>query len=431
MEGIVVPPHKTKKPGHGSVLNGKKLGSSSAEDLADVEDKEVLDAEQGSILMGVIRQLSKGMDLHRVTLPTFVLEPRSMLERITDFFAHPDLLQLAVEARDPVSRFLGVVRYFLAGWHIKPKGVRKPYNPVLGEIFRCRWDLDDGTQGYYVAEQTSHHPPMSSFYYAQPANHIQIQGELSPRSKFLGNSAATIMQGGSTISFPGKWDGEEYEISMPNVYARGILFGTMYLELGDQVVIRCAKTDLVAEVEFTVKGFFSGTYNGLKGKVKRASSGEVLYTIGGKWSNQITLTPAAKKSSPIVWFDAATAHVHPKIVLPPAEQDEFESRRLWGKVTEAILAGRMDAATDEKSHIEDAQRNNLRTRQADGVEWVPRFFSREGGPYHAFHAVKHLDWRDTQQVQANLEKAIWSPPTGIHLRFWQAMQRRSMSISAA
>ena len=32
------------------------------------------------------------MDLSKVTLPTFVLEPRSMLERITDFMAHPDLI---------------------------------------------------------------------------------------------------------------------------------------------------------------------------------------------------------------------------------------------------------------------------------------------------------------------------------------------------
>ena len=52
-----------------------------------------------------------------------------------------------------------MLRYYLAGWHIKPKGVKKPwvllasvlpstvltcyrhrYNPVLGEIFRCRYD---------------------------------------------------------------------------------------------------------------------------------------------------------------------------------------------------------------------------------------------------------------------------------------------------
>lgn len=27
------------------------------------------------------------------------------------------------------------------------------YNPVLGEFFRCRYDYDDGTQGFYIAEQ--------------------------------------------------------------------------------------------------------------------------------------------------------------------------------------------------------------------------------------------------------------------------------------
>jgi hypothetical protein len=33
-----------------------------------------------------------GMDLSKVTFPTFVLEPRSMLERITDFMSHPELI---------------------------------------------------------------------------------------------------------------------------------------------------------------------------------------------------------------------------------------------------------------------------------------------------------------------------------------------------
>lgn len=56
------------------------------------EDTEVLDDGTRSILMGIISQLSKGMDLHRVTLPTFVLEPRSMLERITDFMSHPEII---------------------------------------------------------------------------------------------------------------------------------------------------------------------------------------------------------------------------------------------------------------------------------------------------------------------------------------------------
>jgi hypothetical protein len=46
-----------------------------------------------------------------------------------------------------------VLQYYLAGWHIKPKGVKKPYNPILGEFFRCRYEYADGTQGFYVSEQ--------------------------------------------------------------------------------------------------------------------------------------------------------------------------------------------------------------------------------------------------------------------------------------
>lgn len=77
-----------------SARSGSNSDPSSPEDYTAVDDtqKEVLDDEPRSILMGIVSQLSKGTDLHRVTLPTFVLEPRSMLERITDFMCHPDLI---------------------------------------------------------------------------------------------------------------------------------------------------------------------------------------------------------------------------------------------------------------------------------------------------------------------------------------------------
>jgi hypothetical protein len=132
------------------------------------------------------------MDLNKVTFPTFVLEPRSMLERITDFMSHPELvfgyvhvvflcsdsvvlliLCSADQEEQPEERFIRVLMYYISGWHVKPKGVKKPYvhwnrfhpmrnthdsrlgryNPVLGEFFRCRYDYSNGTRGYYIAEQ--------------------------------------------------------------------------------------------------------------------------------------------------------------------------------------------------------------------------------------------------------------------------------------
>jgi hypothetical protein len=34
----------------------------------------------------------------------------------------------------------------------------------------------------------------------------------------------------------------------------------------------------------------------------------------------------------------------------------------------------MDAATDAKCAVEDAQRHNAKVREDEGVEWRPRFF---------------------------------------------------------
>ncbi len=78
------------------------------------------------------------------------------------------------------------------------------YNPILGEFFRCRYDYPDGSHGFYIAEQVSHHPPVSAFYYVSPANHIVIMGELRPKSKFLGNSVSTNMEGENRVILLGK-----------------------------------------------------------------------------------------------------------------------------------------------------------------------------------------------------------------------------------
>ena len=48
-------------------------------------------AANKSMIMYMIGQVRIGMDLSRVTLPTFILEKRSLLEMYADFIAHPDL----------------------------------------------------------------------------------------------------------------------------------------------------------------------------------------------------------------------------------------------------------------------------------------------------------------------------------------------------
>jgi hypothetical protein len=71
-----------------SYLWGSSGNRSSTEDPktdpGSGED-EVVEPDQGNVLTHIISQLRPGADLSRVVLPTFILEPRSMLERITKY----------------------------------------------------------------------------------------------------------------------------------------------------------------------------------------------------------------------------------------------------------------------------------------------------------------------------------------------------------
>lgn len=52
------------------------------------------------------------------------------------------------DQKDPKERMVQVVKWYLSAFHAGRKGsvAKKPYNPILGEIFRCHWVLP-GTEG--------------------------------------------------------------------------------------------------------------------------------------------------------------------------------------------------------------------------------------------------------------------------------------------
>jgi len=180
------------------------------------------------------------------------------------------------------------------------------------------------------------------------------------------------MGGVSKIQFMNR-PGEDYLVTYPNIYARGILFGTMYVELGDTVTIKCANTNLSCDIEFKVKGFFTGTYNALSGKVRDDLNGQVLYNITGKWSETLYIQKPSSQNKD-VFFNVATSKLQPKIVEKEAKMNEFESRLLWSKVTKAIQSKNLDLATEEKSAIENNQRLIVKNRLAGGAKWESQFF---------------------------------------------------------
>lgn len=334
---------------------------------ANTDDQDEMDAGGQLILMGIIAQLRPGMDLSRITLPTFILELKLMLERITNQLQQPDLLLQAASATDPVERFVAVVRWYMLCWHIAPKAVKKPLNPVLGEYFTCYWDLADGARAYYVAEQVLHHPPELAYFYCVPQHRIRVDGLVVPKLRFLGNLTAAMMDGKTVLTL----GNEVYLLTQPNIYARGILVGKLKFELGDHMVIRCEQTGLEADIEFKVKGFISGTYDAIEGTVSK--DGQVLYDLSGKWNDVMYITEHGSSSREVL-FDTTKATPVPPTVRPLAAQGAFELRKLWHPTVEALHRRDHEEATAEKFKVEDQQRSDTKSRAESGVSWVPRLF---------------------------------------------------------
>ncbi|KAK4251251.1 hypothetical protein C7999DRAFT_37860 [Corynascus novoguineensis] len=393
MMGLV--PGRRRTISNASESRASSRSSGEATDTQE-DDTLVVEPDQGNVLSHIISQLRPGADLSRVVLPTFILEPRSMLERITNFMCHPEMLLPIPEIDDPVQRFVAVVKFYLSGWHIRPPGVKKPLNPVLGEIFSCYWKFPDNTRAYYIAEQTSHHPPKSSYFYMVPGHHIRVDGTLKPRSKFLGNSAASMMEGTAILTIlnrgadPSK--GERYILTQPNMYARGILFGKMKYELGDHSFVRCPETGLSADIDFKTKGWVSGTYNAIGGVIKNDHTGEILYELSGLWSEEMFLKDM-KTGHKEMFFNALKSKPTPPLCRPIEEQEERESQRLWAKTAQAVRERNHELATEEKTKVEEVQREEAAKRAQDGVEWHPRLFREvRGGPGGSEEGQEDLEW---------------------------------------
>lgn len=180
-------------------------------------------------------------------------------------------------------------------------------------------------------------------------------------------------------------------VTQPNMYARGILFGKMKYELGDHSFVRCPERGLEADIEFTNKGYFSGKDDAIKGFIRDNKSGKNLYELSGHWNGRMFIKDLTSgKQEPL--FDASHARETYPNARPLDEQDDGESQKLWLKVTRALKNRDQDVATDEKTRIEDQQREEAAKRGSD-EKWLPAHFRKvQGGPGGSEEGEENLDW---------------------------------------
>ncbi|XP_068242906.1 oxysterol-binding protein-related protein 9 isoform X3 [Palaemon carinicauda] len=344
----------------------------------------------GSVIHHLLSQVKIGMDLTKVVLPTFILERRSLLEMYADFFAHPDLFCSIADMTTPQDRMVQVVKWYLSAFHAgrKSEVCKKPYNPILGEVFKCYWEVPGVPPGEepvpdgpipwatsnnlsFVAEQVSHHPPISAFYAENKAKRISFCGHIWTKSKFLGLSICVNNIGQGCVSVM-DYD-EEYILNFPSGYGRSILT-VPWVELGGTCQITCSKTGYSGNIEFLTKPFYGGKKHRISAEIFNPGEKKPFLTVEGEWNGVMNSKWKDRDMDPERFVDTFSMGTVKKNVKPIIEQEPNESRCMWKEVTAGLKFNDIEHATASKFALEQKQREEAKERKESGVDWMPRLF---------------------------------------------------------
>jgi len=314
-------------------------------------------------------------DLSSLTAPPFILSPISLTEFPAYWGEHPHLFAAIVDGKTEEERALRVLKWFIStlkGQYTTRNDTmgseKKPLNPVLGETFLGHWpDINGRGRQTLVVEQVSHHPPITAYYLENASKGISLQGHNAQKTSFSSGSIIVKQIGHAilTVNLPsGKK--EKYLITLPRLRIDGLWYGSPYVELSETSYI-ASSTGFVSTIEYKGKGYFSGKYHSFKAQVFSPSSSRAAHTIEGQW------TTTSKDTHGVTFTDVTG----PKetISTPTLEEmGEWESRKLWEKVAKGIREADFDAASREKSKIENEQRQRRKDELAAGTPWKLKYF---------------------------------------------------------
>ena len=198
--------------------------------------KDIVEKQSG-IIKEVIAALTKCLwtgGVMSLSLPIRIFEPRSMLERITDWFSFaPILLTKAGGVGNKIEAFKYVVAFSVSALFRSSEQL-KSLNPMLGETYQCEWE--DGSKMYL--EHTCHTPPISHFYLKSSNGLFRVSGYVDMEmggimKTMLTNTMQIIPKGKITVYLP-ETD-QTISFQFPKITMGGALWGERYMYFSDHM----------------------------------------------------------------------------------------------------------------------------------------------------------------------------------------------------
>lgn len=337
-------------------------------------------------------------DLSSLTAPPFILSPTSLVEysqywsEHVDLLLEPNFIKQDESSKDPVelSRMIAVTKWFIST--LKSQycsrneslgGEKKPLNPFLGEIFVGKWEDTSADkklgETILVSEQVSHHPPITAYAVENKKNNTILEGYNGVKASMSATALNVRQFGHALLEYRNL--NENYLITLPPLHIEGILSFAPYVELEQKSYIQ-SSAGYYTVIEYSGKGYFSGKKNTFKARIFKSfkdskKKENALYTISGQWSEKSTIakgasTPSSSKDE--VFFDASNSKPQHLTVKPIEEQHPLESRKAWQSVAEAIVKGDYDLIHEEKTKLENDQRELRKKEEENNERWARRWF---------------------------------------------------------
>jgi len=341
-------------------------------------------------------------DLSSLTAPPFILSPVSLTEFPAYWCEHPELFSAIADGKTEEDRALAVTKWFIStlkGQYTSRNesmgSEKKPLNPVLGELFYGHWPPTDTNPSKtdLLVEQVSHHPPITAYVIrnytvdkkGSQKERVRLTGHNAQKTSFSGGSIIVRQIGHATLTVTLPSGGQEkYLITLPRLRIDGLWYGSPYIELTESSYIAQSTLDgkaggWVGSIEYKGKGYFSGKSHQFKAVLtppepsgsdhssSDAHHRRKTHCIEGTWHT------TSKMESGMTFHDVngPKTEVTAKSI---EEQGEWESRKLWSKVSKGIREADFESASKEKGRIENEQRQRRRDEQAAGTTWQLKHF---------------------------------------------------------
>lgn len=325
-----------------------------------------------------------GKDFHHISMPIFLSEPLSMIQRLTEDLEYYNLLDKASKCDDSLEQMVYVAAFSITSYSTTALRTVKPFDPCLGETYECdRWnDLGWRSLGELVSAN-----PSKIAIFAESKNGWKFYGEYTEVIKFRGHYLQIEPVGTIHIEFTET--GNHYTWRKVTTFVRNLIMGKVNIDNVGECDIINHRTKDVCHLKYFPQSFLNRDQNHKVSGIINDSQNIAQYIINGAWDKQINYaqvlnpqiisekTQLKLNNSTLIWSNNEQIVAHEQmynftkfgIELNELEDDVAPTDSRLRPDIRLMEQGQWDRAHEEKLRIELKSCNQARKQQSHKSVW--------------------------------------------------------------